>query len=78
MTTLLDQLASGQLAAPAFVEQIAKVLKGAEPILGPVENWAIDLAEKALAAKIDPNIAQMLALAIKTQLDLVPATPPAA
>lgn len=72
MTTILDQLASGQLAAPALIKQIATDLKAAEPFLGPAEAWGIDAAERWLATKIPPTIAAMLANEIKVELDLVP------
>ena len=73
MTTVLDELASGQLSAPALVKQIAADIKAAEPFLGPLETWAINAAERWLATKIPATVAAMLANEISIQLDLTPA-----
>lgn len=76
LMTILDQLASGQLPAPALIKTIAADLKAAEPFLGPAEAWGIDAAERWLATKIPATVAAMLANEIKVELDLVAAPAP--
>ncbi len=71
--TVLDELASGAIQAPDLVKTLAADLKAAQPLIGPLEGWALDALQRWLATKIPANVAAMLVNEIRVQIDLTPA-----